>query len=496
MEKTDYSINQTILIVTRDINHMSKGLAVHHVQGIFFPSHQYNTFHRLNVEYLVPLQAINRQNVYSLLESGISRNLNRFGGAIDSLYSLRPQVEALATHLTSQGLHLLKGREHLRRQLLSSSRGSFTLYRAGMEADFASKQLAESLGMNAAAAQQRLLLAEHMLKDALHVNYYDYRARFELGWMYQFLCGRLTDAEFHFNLAAHQAQKQDPEFAVFILRHLADVRYGLKNVSGAIESMLQVLHGQQQPDVEYRYELARYLAAAGDVNAATQHLAQIVACSPIYYVQAQVEPDFVQQEAVSVMLRDLRVTHVKRIQRNTQRDWQNNALANMALPDHIDPNALFRQVIGQHLRVMEHLPYITLRHREQQICQLILASTQKRVRREIVQRSLQYERKAEQQRSRWAWINQTGGALLHTSVILLLAALMFFIVRLLAGLWGFGYLLGADSVVNPLLTSITLSGLIGLLLARFVPFGVNKLLCKQLELDNTLHLLPAPSSAT
>lgn len=472
---------------------MSKGLEVRHVQSIFFPEHQRNTFHRLNLEYLVPLQAMNRQQVYSLLETGIRRNLIRMGSVDDVLHSLRPQVEVLASQVATQGLHLLKGREHLRRQLLQTCNGSFTLYRAGMEADFASKKLSESLVVCSSDAQQHLLLAEHMLKDALRVNYYDYRARFELGWMYQFLCGRLQDAEFHFNLAANQAQSRDPSFAMFILRHLADVRYGLQNFGGAVEASLHVLHMHPNPDTEYRYELSRYMAAAGEINAAARQLAKIVACSPIYYVQAQAEPDFAQQLEITGMLRDLRVVHVKRIQHNTQHHWQSNALANMSLPDRIDPNLLFRQVIGQHLRVMEHLPYVTLRYRERQICQLILDAAQKRVQREIRQRSLQYERAAEQQRSRWSWVNQAGGALLHASTVLLLAALMIFVARFVAGFWGFSHLIGADSVVNPVLSGVFMLGMMGIALARFVPFGVNKLLRKQIELDNTLHLLQSPT---
>lgn len=471
---------------------MSKGLEVRHVQSIFFPEHQCNTFHRLNLEYLVPLQAINRQHVYSLLETGIRRNLNRMGSMDDVLQSLRPQVEVLASQVSTQGLHLLKGREHLRKQLLQTCNGSFTLYRAGMEADFASKKLSESLLVCSAEAQQHVLLAEHMLKDALNVNYHDYRARFELGWMYLFLCGRLQEAEFHFNLAASQAQVRDPSFAVFVLRHLADVRYGLRDFGGAVEAALHVLHLHPSPDVEYRYELSRYMAAAGETNSATQQLAHIVAGSPIYYVQAQAEPDFAQQPEITGMLRDLRVVHVKRIQHHTQHHWQTNALANMTLPDRIDPNLLFSQVIGQHLRVMEHLPYVTLRHRERQICELILEATQKRVQREIRQRSLQYERAAERQRSRWSWVNQAGGVLLHASTVLLLAALMFFVVRFIASFWGVSHLLGADSVVNPVLASVLLLGVAGITLARFVPFGVNKLLRKQIELDNTLHLLQSP----
>jgi tetratricopeptide (TPR) repeat protein len=468
---------------------MSKALAASQLQNIFFPAYKRHTFHRINLEYLVPLQALGRQHVYSLLDAGFRSNLSKVRGAEDALYSLRPQLETQAMHISMQGLRLSSGREDLRKQLLASSQGSFSQYRAGIEVDFANQKLSESLLVQGNGALQRVLLAEHMLKDALSVNGRNYRAHFELGWIYLFLFGKLPEAISHFGQAAVYAQAHDPAFALFAQRHLADACYGAGDYSAAIEISLGVVNQSRQDDLESLYECSRYLSAEGESREAAKRLSAVVARSPVYYLQAQVEPDFAGNGEIGGMLRDLRAVKVKRIQHYVQTHWKQNPMACFPLPDRIDSGDLFKQVVHQHVRVLSHLPYVTLDQREKQIGDLILNASQQRIMREVKQRSRHYERVAEQQRSRWGWVNQVGGVLIHTSAVLLLASLMFYLLRLTSGMFGLGALLGSDAVINRILGSMLLLGAAGITLFQFVPFGVKKLLRKQVELDNTLNLL-------
>lgn len=469
---------------------MSSALAACQLQGIFFPAHKRHTFHRINLEYLVPLQSLGRQHVFNLLDAGLRNNLRKVGNkAEDVLYSLRPQIETLASHVALQSVSLQRGRDELRKQLLVRSGGSFSLYRAGMEADFASQKLAESLLAQGDGAQQRVLLAEHMLKDALNVNERNFRAHFELGWIYVFLLGRLREAIFHLHQAAEYAQATDPAFALFARRHLADACYGAKDYSSAVEVSLSLVQRTKQDDLESWYECSRYLAAEGEHREAAQRLMQVVARSPVYYVQAQVEPDFAGSAAVQTMLCELRESKVRRIQAYVHTNWQQSPLAGLALPDRINSGELFKQVVKQHVQVLSHLPYVTLSQREQQIGKLIIEASQKRIVREVKQRSRHYETVVEQKRSRWGWVNQVGGFLIHTAAVLLLAALMFLLLRAVSNVFGIGGLLRSDTVLNTLLSAMLLLGVSGVTLLQFVPFGVKKLLRKQVELDNTLHVL-------
>ncbi|MEZ5534114.1 MAG: hypothetical protein R3F02_00685 [Thiolinea sp.] len=472
---------------------MQKGLEAGQVRAIFFPKRKQCTFHRINMEYLASLKAMNRDSIYALLNTGLQGNLRKMGGAQDVLSSLRPQLEDMAGDINSQGLRLQKEREHLRSHLSRKTGDNYSAYRAEVEVSFANKKLSDSLVLQTTQAHDNVLTAEHMLKDALRVNHRDYRAHFELGWTYLFLLDHQELAEFHLACATKIAIEEDNhDFAVFAKRHLADAHYGMGKYDEATASALNILQASKRTDKEYQYECARYLAAAGEVTTATHRLAALVAQSPVYYVKAQVEPDFVQHDRINEMLHDLRQVRVKRIQHYVHTSWQNHELSRLPLPDMIDPNSLFMQTFRKHVRVMTQLPYGTLAQREQQIGQLVVQDSQKRIMKEIHQRSRKYENISELKRQRWSWVNKTGGMCIHASVVLLLASLLFFAARYIAGSFGFGALLSADMLLNYIIFAGLSLMIVGAGLIQFVPFGSKKLLRKQIELDNTLKLLNAP----
>ncbi len=472
---------------------MPEGLGAQQVRGIFFPKRKQFTFHRINMEYLVPLKSMRRNSIYTLLDTGLRNNLRNIGGSDEVLYSLRPQLEDLATRVSVQGVQLMREREYLRDHLFEKVNHGFDSYRAEVEADFANRKLTESLVAKADSSFGHVLTAEHLLKDALRVNPEDYRAHFELGWIYLFVLDSLANAEFHLEVSAQLALQQgNVSFSLFARRHLADACYSQRKFGQATEQALQVLQTPRQNDMEHLYECARYLAASGEVQMATHRLAALVAQSPVYYVQAQAEPDFTRHDAIKAMLQDLRTIRVKRIRHHVHTSWQNHRLAHMTLPDRINSHDLFQQIFNQHVRVMGQLPYVALSQREQQIGKLILDESERRVLKEIRQRSLSYERASEKKRQRWSWVNKVGGFFLHSAAVLLLGCSLFFAARFVADSLGVGVLLSANDWVNRLFSLLLVLSVAGVALVHFIPLGVKKLLRKQVELDNTLKLLQAP----
>nr|CAA6826812.1 MAG: Unknown protein [uncultured Thiotrichaceae bacterium] len=473
---------------------MQKGLEARQVRAIFFPQRKQFTFHRINMEYLASFKAMNRNSIYALLNTGLEGNLRKVGGSYDVLRSLRPQLEGMSGDINYQGLRLQKERDQLRAQLSQKTREGFSAYRAEVEIDLANQKLSESLELQTTQAHSNVLTAEHMLKDALRVDYRNYRAHFELGWTYLFLLDQQELAEFHLACATKIAvEAGNHSFAIFAKRHLADAHYGMQRYDEAAASAVNTIEASREVDKEYRYECARYMAVAGDVKKATHRLAALVAESPVYYVKAQVEPDFTQHDRVMEMLSDLKQVRVKRIQHFVRNSWQNHELSRVPLPDMIDPNSLFQQTFRKHIRVMSQLPYGTLAQREQQIGELVVKDSQKRIMKEIHQRSRKYEGFAELKRQRWSWINKIGGMSIHASVVLLMASLLFFAARYIAGSFGMSALLSADSLLNIVISIGLVLLVLGVGLIQFVPPGSKKLLRKQIELDNTLKLLSAPS---
>ncbi|TXH68425.1 MAG: hypothetical protein E6Q83_13445 [Thiothrix sp.] len=469
---------------------MPIGLEAQQVRAIFFPKRKQFTFHRINMEYLVPLKALGRETVYSLLDAGLRNNLRSIGAKDEIIFSLRPQLEGVAGRMSLQGQRLARERAVLREQLAKQVQRGFQVYRAEVEADLANLKLAEALALEQRSGYESMTTAEYLLRDAVTTNVKNYRAHFELAWIYLTVLESLAEAEYHFQIAARYALEQgDWLFSQFAKRHLADACYSQAKFSEAVEHSLAVLHDNAAADLEGRYEHIRYLAAAGEVESATQNLSALVSASPVYYVQAQAEPDFRQHTAVRSMLFDLRQKRVDRISHYVHTSWQNHPLARISLPDRIDPEQLFRQTFKQHIKVMAHLPYMTLTTRENQIASLIVDDSQRRVIKELNTRSKSYELASEQKRKKWLWVNKTGAILLHVAAILLLACIFFVAIRYLADLLGVGTVLaGSDAIMKLALIILPLL-LGGLLLIGFIPKGARRLFYKQIELDNTAKII-------
>ena len=446
------------------------------IHTIVFPAYKAHTFHRINVEYLAPLQAMRRDGIYKTLTKGIRTNLRKIGSEDDVVHSLRPQLENLASHLSLQTLQLVQARQHLHSNLEHLTQTPHP-------------PLTHAASLESINFDQQLQAVETCLFEALYLNEQDYRAHFELGWLYLFLLGKLPEASAHFALASQQAQTADPQFAVFALRHLADTQYGLGHYSDAIETALQGLYQQAQPDLEQVYECARYLAIAGEHSQATQRLAKIVITSPVYYVQAQAEPDFAHNAEVTTLLQDLRNLHLHKIQQQARLQWQSSKSAQFALPDRIDAQQIFKQISQQHLQVLDGLPYVTLSQRAQQISELMVLSSEQRILQTLQQRAQHYAQLAQRKRDKWQWINKIGGFCLHSASILLLASIMFYVIKSLLSAFGLGLLVGVDTFITWLFTSMFFLGGIGLVLFQSAPVGLKKLLRKQLELDNTYQFL-------
>lgn len=469
---------------------MPTGLEAQQVRAIFFPKRKQFTFHRINMEYLVPLKALRRESVYSLLDAGLRNNLRSIGAKDEIIFSLRPQLEGVAGRMSAQGQRMAQDRAVLREQLSKQVQRGFQAYRAEVEADLANIKLSESLALEQKNGYENIITAEYLLRDAVATNAKNYRAHFELAWIHLTVLESLAEAEYHFQVASRYAFEQgDLLFAQFAKRHLADTCYSQAKFGEAVEHSLAVLHYDAESDLESRYEHIRYLAAAGEVEGATDKLANLVSVSPVYYVQAQAEPDLRQHSAVRTMLFNMRQKRVDRITHYVHTSWHNHPLSRINLPDQIDSELLFRQTFKQHVRVMAHLPYITLTERENQIAALIVDDSQRRVIKELNTRSKSYEAASEQKRKKWLWVNKSGAALLHTAAILLLACIFFFAARYVADLAGVGTVLaGSDAITKVALLILPLL-LAGLLLIGFIPKGAKRLFYKQLELDNTAKVI-------
>ena len=82
-----------------------------------------------------------------------------------------------------------------------------------------------------------------------------------------------------------------------------------------------------------------------------------------------------------------------------------------------------------------------------------------------------------------------GGLLLHGAVVLLLASLMFFAVRILTHLLGLSGWLSSDAYITWVMSAVLVALIVGALLVQYVPVKQQRALRKQHELHRILPLL-------
>lgn len=450
-----------------------------------YPVNTHKTFHRIQIEYAPVLKPLTFPLVYRLLESGVRHNLTLQQVAANQvLPSLRAPLELQAWQVAQQANHWRKERQALKQQLNHLSQTNFKLYRSRCEADFAQLKLGDALF---GKTTESLELVEFSLRNALLVEPDNYRAHFELGWLYGNLLNRLDYAEFHYGRAVSLTRRDHPQFYLFALRHLADIRYRQQRFTEATELALEI--GDQTTLLEAHYELARYWAAIKEPEEALRVLHKVIETAPDYYVLAQVEPDFKPYDLIHGALLELREQRLDGIRHYVHKSWQNHPLSQLVLPDPLNANHLFKQVLQHHQRVMEYLPYSIISTRPQQIGDLVVRTSQRHLKRQVLDHVSMYDQQITKQQQRWSWINRLGGWLVHSAVVVLLAALLFMAIQLMLQLVGLGYLVTTPSYFNIVMGVVLVALFIGAMLIRYLPRKQKRALQKQYEFDKVLPLI-------
>ena len=467
---------------------MPIGLEAQQVRAIFFPKRKHFVFHRINIEYLVPLKSLRRESIYRLLDLGLRNNLKAVGAEDDIILSLRPQLEHLAQRMAQQGLLLARQREDFRAQLVQQMQKGFHWYRAEVQADLANLKLAEALEVDQCEALEQVLTAEYLLKNTLYIDKENYRAHFELAWIYLTVLERLDLATEHFHQACHSALQQgDSPFVNFTQRHLADTYYSRSRFGDAVEQALASLYHKTVTDLEVQYEYIRYLAAAGEVETATKRLGILIQESPIYYIQAQAEPDFQVHGDIKQLLQDLRQTRLDRVTHAVYTSWHNHPVAQMKLGNGVDSEAVFRGTLRQHIKVMNFLPYVPLKMSDNYLANLVINDSANKVMAELNTQLINCEQSVELVNQHSSWLHQAGSALLYSSVVLLIGCLVFLLIGWVLQSLGINLLAVSFNLIVSIILSVLPLLVMSLVLVSSIPKKTRQLLAKQHDLDGFLN---------
>lgn len=173
---------------------------------------------------------------------------------------------------------------------------------AAERARIAANNIAEAQSMSESRAKRLLDEAFDLLTESLEIHPFDHKANFDLAWLYQFYKHDLAQAEAFYDTAVLRALKKDAPFAVFALRHLAEVRSQRGDVKGALEALQEAREVKNTEQVSI--ELGRCLVRDGQDEHALGLLSGVLGRSTDYFEVLLLDPIIGQSPTVLRMLED------------------------------------------------------------------------------------------------------------------------------------------------------------------------------------------------
>ena len=254
-------------------------------------------WHRINVERMLVESNANQEHIQNILIQG-------FQASITNLSNIQDGIKDMAGELVRQNGYLTESNQLLK-ELLQSIQNPKAIEAAEM-ANQARTNIQDAKELSKDRADRLLSEAMSLLDESISINDYDYRAHFDLGWLYAFYKNDLEKAQYHFDTSVLRSIKRDKHFAALALRHLADSQWLQKKTDEAITSIEEAEDLENSDNLETRYEHVRYLVSNNDGGNASTKLIDIIKSNPVYYVQARSDGVLVGDDQVTSALDGLK----------------------------------------------------------------------------------------------------------------------------------------------------------------------------------------------
>jgi hypothetical protein len=190
------------------------------------------------MEYLLKLKGSSQEETENILIHGLQSNVELGKQLVfKELSGIKEGVRLMAKEMADLK-KVLDGSQQILHDILESVKSPGAV-KAAEYSRQAAQNIMDSLHMNEKRANRLLSETVTLLKKAVKINDYDYKAHFDLGWLHDYYLHDLKGAEYHYDTAALRSLRKDQHFAVLSLRHLAEVKRILGDKKGALEAILE-----------------------------------------------------------------------------------------------------------------------------------------------------------------------------------------------------------------------------------------------------------------
>ena len=320
-----------------------------------------------------------------------------------------------------------------------------------------------------------------IIKEQLIQTPNDYLRHFHIAWLY-LLKKDLKQADLHFNIAALQSQKDNPELACFALRHLAEVRYRGQRYPQALLAIKTAKAISLHYDAELHFEYVRMLALANRTSESLKQLSLLINKSPNYESLASIETDFKRNPSFKRFFVTLSQRHMQNILSELHKQWENDPINLLDLDKELGaPNSL-NTIKQKQVNTIKELPELLLSD-ENQSSHLIHQQSRQFVMNALNVRNQYFVQDIEQHQYRASRVHKAGQWLIYSSIVAIIALVLSYAISSVAGALGHNLVVNG-SVQTIVLVTVGVLMLVGMTLLHFTPTKLKNLLKKKQQLEH------------
>lgn len=308
----------------------------------------------------------------------------------------------------------------------------------------------------------------------------DYLRHFHIGWLY-LLQKDLRQAELHFNIAALQSQKDNPNFACYALRHLAETRYRAQRYPQALLAIKTARALSPQYNAELHFEYVRMLALANRTSESLKQLSLLINKVPEYESLATIESDFKRNPSFKRFFATLTQRNMKNILSELHHKWENDPLNLLNLDNELGTPNSFEAIKKKQVETIKELPEL-LSCNEKYSSQLIHQQSRQFVLNSLNTRKQYFVQDIEQHQYRASRVHKAGQWLIYSGIVAIIALALSYTISTIAKVFDY-HLVVNGSIQTIVLVTVGILMLVGMVLLHFTPTKLKRLLKKKQQLE-------------
>ncbi|HHL19303.1 MAG TPA: hypothetical protein ENJ33_06170 [Thiothrix sp.] len=292
---------------------------------------------------------------------------------------------------------------------------------------------------------------------------------FDMAWVYFHVDQDMQKAEQELIQAADYALQEKSPLINLILRYLAYTQLILGKNKEALESIQAAIKFSptEQECPQSIFESIQFNCLIDASYKQQIMLQKLIRRNPLYYIYTQIDELLHPYKNIQSLLLRFHIEKLEQIKKCAYKQWQASHFYQAELPEEFDKEAFFNNDFQSYQALLSHQTYPVLCNVEK-ISKKIIKQLNTIANKQLTMSQTRYVKKIIETQKQWKKVNQFGGILLYTAIIISLASILLWVTAIITEAPIFADI-NWKTLLPKLVITVSLSSVIGLMLMRSTP---------------------------